>query len=178
MCLMSVMRWNVRVLSTAPITAPYFDETPAFALSVAMVDMRSLAGARNHCEGSVCEGKLFAKSNMEVPITPNNGSRGSENAECHPGWHCACNRSPQVKLCVKHRLPAWVTFICVAQDDITFSAWISIFGRARFTQITVYKNRQCPHQIITKSSTTIIYFPTHKLALQSTSFHSHATFVH
>jgi hypothetical protein len=38
------------VLSTAPITAPSFDETTAI---VAVVDKRSLAGATNHCEGSV-----------------------------------------------------------------------------------------------------------------------------
>jgi hypothetical protein len=34
-------------------TAPSFFETPEFALSVAVVDTRSLAGAGNHCEGSV-----------------------------------------------------------------------------------------------------------------------------
>jgi hypothetical protein len=34
-------------------TAHSFDETSQFALSVAVVDMRSLAGTRNHCEGSV-----------------------------------------------------------------------------------------------------------------------------
>jgi hypothetical protein len=39
--------------STAPITAPSFDETSEFALYVAMVDARSRAGERNHCEGSV-----------------------------------------------------------------------------------------------------------------------------
>jgi hypothetical protein len=43
------------VLSTAPITANSFDETSEFALSVALavVETRSLAGVRNHCEGSV-----------------------------------------------------------------------------------------------------------------------------
>jgi hypothetical protein len=53
MCLMSV---NFRVQSTAPITVPSFDETSEFALYVAVpvvVDTCSLAGARNHCEGSV-----------------------------------------------------------------------------------------------------------------------------
>jgi hypothetical protein len=38
--------------STA-ITALSFVETPEFALSVAVVDTCSLAGAGNHCEGSV-----------------------------------------------------------------------------------------------------------------------------
>jgi hypothetical protein len=32
---------------------PLSTRHPEFALSVAVVDMRSLAGARNHCEGSV-----------------------------------------------------------------------------------------------------------------------------
>jgi type IV secretory pathway VirB2 component (pilin) len=39
--------------STAPITAPSFVETSEFALSVAVVDTHSLAGAGNHCVGSV-----------------------------------------------------------------------------------------------------------------------------
>jgi hypothetical protein len=56
MCLMSVMTpMEFRLLSTAPITAPSFEETSEFALSVAVVDTRSLAGARNHCDGSVSE---------------------------------------------------------------------------------------------------------------------------
>jgi hypothetical protein len=38
---------------TASITAPSFDKQPEYALSVAVVDTRSLAGARNHCEWSV-----------------------------------------------------------------------------------------------------------------------------
>jgi hypothetical protein len=46
-------RWNFRVLSTAPITAPSFDETAGICAIVAVVDTRSLVGARNHCEGSV-----------------------------------------------------------------------------------------------------------------------------
>jgi hypothetical protein len=41
------------------ITAPSFDETTEFALSVALFDTRSLAGARNHCEGSVTQRKMF-----------------------------------------------------------------------------------------------------------------------
>jgi hypothetical protein len=40
-------------ISTAPITAPSFDETARICITVAVVDTRSLAGARNHCEGSV-----------------------------------------------------------------------------------------------------------------------------
>jgi hypothetical protein len=46
-------RWNFCELCTAPITAPSFDEISEFALSVAVIDKRSLAGARNYCEGSV-----------------------------------------------------------------------------------------------------------------------------
>jgi hypothetical protein len=41
------------MLSTALITAPSFDETAGICAIVAVVDTRSLAGARNHCEGSV-----------------------------------------------------------------------------------------------------------------------------
>jgi hypothetical protein len=49
MCLMSVMtppRWNFRVLSTALITAPSFDETARIYAVVAVVDTHSLAGRR------------------------------------------------------------------------------------------------------------------------------------
>jgi hypothetical protein len=47
-------KWDVIcVLSTVPITAPSFDETAGICAIVAVVDTRSLAGARNHCEGSV-----------------------------------------------------------------------------------------------------------------------------
>jgi hypothetical protein len=42
-----------RILSIAPITAPSFDETSKIWAIVAVVDTRSLAGTRNHCEGSV-----------------------------------------------------------------------------------------------------------------------------
>jgi hypothetical protein len=49
MCLMSVI---TELLSTAPS----FEETPGICAIVAMVDTRSLAGARNHCEGSVGQG--------------------------------------------------------------------------------------------------------------------------
>jgi hypothetical protein len=48
------------VLGTVPITAPSFDETSEFALSVEVVDTRSLAGARNHSEGSVGSNMLEA----------------------------------------------------------------------------------------------------------------------
>jgi hypothetical protein len=44
MCLMSVMEFCV--LSTVPITAPSFDETMEFALSVAMVDTHRVLQAR------------------------------------------------------------------------------------------------------------------------------------
>jgi hypothetical protein len=54
------------VLSTEPITAPSFDETSEFALSVAVVDMRSLAAARNHCEGSVYAVMSSSKYRMKM----------------------------------------------------------------------------------------------------------------
>jgi hypothetical protein len=51
-------RWNFRLLSTAPITAPSFDETAGICAIVAVVDTRSLVGARNHYKGSVPETML------------------------------------------------------------------------------------------------------------------------
>jgi hypothetical protein len=51
-------RRNFRVLSTARITAPSFDETAEICAIAAVVDTRSLVGTRNHCEGSVCNDKM------------------------------------------------------------------------------------------------------------------------
>jgi hypothetical protein len=51
MCLMSAMEFSRAEYSRSQ--RPLSTKHPEFALSVAVVDTRSLAGARNHCEGSV-----------------------------------------------------------------------------------------------------------------------------
>jgi hypothetical protein len=57
------------VLSTAPITVPSCDKAAGICPIVAVVDTRSLVGARNHCEGSVnhmmSEGSLRKYKNKQ-----------------------------------------------------------------------------------------------------------------
>jgi hypothetical protein len=118
-----------------PSTAPSFDETSRIcAISVAVVDTRSLAGAGTHCEG-----RVMGTMHLQTMFTDISAYFPAEGAGCNRALHVQCRCSD-----VSNLVSGWLWARPTKQVTYPMMALgsLSIFGKSNLskTYSTLHEN--------------------------------------